>query len=710
MQSLVRGFVSQSLKMDPLEKVRRWKRSLDGYVSFRKAVLITLCCLAFILYVGPSIFSWLFLGSNRQKYHFYEEPPPSCINDKLGQLYHQDLAQFNAHIRHSPKLSPIPDGEEGDPFLEYVGNGHFGLAPPYASGASHWSDGDATDFGSEKSHDLHDASFYIRGGNQRVLRTRVNYKPVARLSVDRDFVPVRSQHTASVVSYLKGLIHTVDCNRVGASREQDFSVDNQVYAHRAIPHVLVQELKVTNPTSSDKLFNVERMGISGWEGTETKTAKIEAGDGGKQYFVVSGVVKLDDPFSGFSSSPFVRSSGLGAGSGNLRKSGRGRSDPMYSRVVVVAPVLDSTVVVGALKTHPITLITSIVHSEPLKLSDTKDPNLSRDIEKKALDSIKQAFGLTTDELRHTHRQVWKSLWTTGFGISHSMAEGAINGRQINATMYYVLSQAPTPLHSMGTSSQVKIELADSLSYSEGCYGSLPTLHETKNLWRLPDSLYSVNNVVQYWFLNLEVNGCHKLLSAGADGVVQAMVLSLVGLKFRQHHIELDANPKDLHRDYQIRRISYGNSTHLNISVFVNADNKAEIEVTLDRQNREYYACDAGCLDPPVKLSKETRRFPVKLTDPVTAVLYITSDYEHMRELKHTIHVKEVNDAPAHEHHVIELHKHGNKLGGLPMIFWVSIGSLIVIFHVFLFKMIWQEYCSGAPEKYRTRPRKYSDLK
>ena len=105
---------------------------------------------------------------------------------------------------------------------------------------------------------------------------------MARLSVDRDFVPVRSQHTASVVSYLKGLIHTVDCYRVGASREQDFSVDNQVYAHRAIPHVLVQELKVTNPTSSDKLFNVERMGISGWEGTETKTAKIEAGDGGKQ--------------------------------------------------------------------------------------------------------------------------------------------------------------------------------------------------------------------------------------------------------------------------------------------------------------------------------------------------------------------------------------------------------------------------------------------
>ena len=132
------------------------------------------------------------------------------------------------------------------------------------------------------------------------------------------------------------------------------------------------------------------------------------------------------------------------------------------------------------------------------------------------------------------------------------------------------------------------------------------------------------------------------MRAGADGVVQAMVLSLVGLKYRQHHLELDANPKDLHREYQVRRVSYGNETHLNISIALESDNKAVIEVTLDRKSQDYFACDAGCLDPPVKLSSsEVTRFPVKLTDPVTAVLYITSDYEHMMELKHTIHVKEV---------------------------------------------------------------------
>ena len=100
----------------------------------------------------------------------------------------------------------------------------------------------------------------------------------------------------------------------------------------------------------------------------------------------------------------------------------------------------------------------------------------------------------------------------------------------------------------------------------------------------------------------------------------------------------------MHRDYMMRRVSYGNATHLNISVVVGADNKAVMKVALDRQDKDYFACDAGCLDAPVQLSSSRSvDFPVKLTEPVTAVLYITSDYKHMQELKHTIHVKEVAD-------------------------------------------------------------------
>ena len=61
------------------------------------------------------------------------------------------------------------------------------------------------------------------------------------------------------------------------------------------------------------------------------------------------------------------------------------------------------------------------------------------------------------------------------------------------------------------------------------------------------------------------------MKAGADGVVQAMVLSLPGLKFSNQHLELAVHPKELHRDLFIRRLNYGNETHVNISVIVQVE-------------------------------------------------------------------------------------------------------------------------------------------
>lgn len=60
-------------------------------------------------------------------------------------------------------------------------------------------------------------------------------------------------------------------------------------------------------------------------------------------------------------------------------------------------------------------------------------------------------------------------------------------------------------------------------------------------------------------------------------------------------------PKDLHRDLLFHRLNYGNNTHVNISVIVDLDNKAVIRVSLDRNDRPYYACDAGCIDAPIAL-------------------------------------------------------------------------------------------------------------
>lgn len=88
-------------------------------------------------------------------------------------------------------------------------------------------------------------------------------------------------------------------------------------------------------------------------------------------------------------------------------------------------------------------------------------------------------------------------------------------------------------------------------------------------------------------------------------------------------------------------------------------------------------------------------FPVKLTDPLTSLLYIAADRDHLRELKHSIHVKEIGEAPAHEHHTIALHRYGHSLGGLPTFFWVTICFLIVVFHLFLGKLIYSEYFANG---------------
>lgn len=193
---------------------------------------------------------------------------------------------------------------------------------------------------------------------------------------------------------------------------------------------------------------------------------------------------------------------------------------------------------------------------------------------------------------------------------------------------------------------------------------------------------------------------NEILFSGASGVIQAMVLSFGGFRFSNQHLEFNIHPKFLHRDYLFRRINYGNMTHVNVSVTVREeDNKAVLEVALDRSDQSYYACDGGCLDTPIQLGPHKKLFPVKLTEPLTSILYITTDKQHMEDLRHAIHVKEVVEAPAHEHHLIALHKHGHL--GLPTLFWVSICAIIIIFHVFLIKLIVKEYCE-PPDKVRYR--------
>ena len=589
---------------DIVELGRRVKRSLDGYITYRKAAAILLILLVFFLYLGPGLVNWLLGGGRARSY----SPSGRCVADKLAR----SEAMLDARNGHT---------DRGD-FLSYIGNGYIGLSVS--------------------------ASSNINIKSKRTLSIPVHYKPLVSVSLDTS-AGVLEEEAVSVTDYIAGTVASTQCLTESGS-EQPVTVTSVVFTHRTMPGVLVQDIKIHNPGDRTVSLALERLGISQWDTAVSATKVIEHGDGGVKYSAVTGTVELADG----------RVVGVG----------------------VVTRRLGGSVEVSPRSTFTLHLVTGVSYSDQVDADRDEVERLRGEMEREATASVRTATALSWQKVLESHSEVWRKLWTSGFGISHSYAENAINGDRINATIYYVLSHSPTLLDSTLTSSSMRSELLGYLSYTEGCYSGIRTL-EARKLWTSLRYLLDVDTVVSYWLLNLEKNGCHNLVRAGADGVMQAIVLSLPGLKFSNHHLELNVHPKELHRDLTIRRVNYGNETHINISVHVMEDNKAAMFLSLDRRNKDYYACDAGCLDPPVKLGPESIQFPVKLTEPLTAILYVTTDHEHMNDLKHTIHVVEVGEAPAHESHVLELHRTGGT--GLHPLFWFTIAAIIIAFHLFLFR-------------------------
>ncbi|XP_068082340.1 uncharacterized protein KIAA2013 homolog [Anabrus simplex] len=605
--------------MELLEVMRRWKRTLDNYFTYRRAFLLVTIVFGLIFYLGPDFIHWLTKSKPS-----VEDIAERCLQERLNSFYF-DASEFNANVQHIPLKS------DEKPYLPYVGNGIFGLSLSF------------------------NTPLYIKVG--RTLGLPVPWHPIVQVNGDKTTI-----REAIVVHYLTGTAYRFQCFSSG------LFISYQYYAHRTMPSILVQDVKITNPTSENLELELEQLPSTKWPTAVSHIVTFPHGTGDREYVVTTGM--LDVP----------------------------HQDGYVLAVSIVSKKVTSSIEVKGRSSTTLQFITAVNYSEPI---EKEEYAVKKDIaEKQCMEKMRKALLKSRRHLQEDHVNVWQQLWSTGVFISYSKAANAINGDKINATMYYVLSQVTSPYYEEDTSKDRRTELGKSLVYAEGCYGGHHTL-EADNLWSDLASVKEANKTAAYWLLTLEKQGCHNLLKAGASGIIQAIVLSIGSLRFSNQHLEFNIHPKYLHRDFSFRRVSYGNSTHVNISVVVQEDNKAVLFVALDRSDRYYYACDAGCLDPPTRLGPMKKQFPVKLTDPVTAILYITHDTQHMEDLRHAIHVKEVAEAPAHEHHVIALHKHGHHLGGLPALFWVSICVLIVLFHMFLFKLIYNEYC-GSPEKYRNK--------
>lgn len=113
---------------------------------------------------------------------------------------------------------------------------------------------------------------------------------------------------------------------------------------------------------------------------------------------------------------------------------------------------------------------------------------------------------THTKFRRQHTNVWSNLWETGFQISTSLADNFINGDQINATIYAVLSQVRSYEFEVGSSEQFRKDILKSLAYAEGCYDSYHTL-QAGNLWKDMNNIREMNKIVNSWLLTLEKQVC-----------------------------------------------------------------------------------------------------------------------------------------------------------------------------------------------------------
>ncbi|XP_048374886.1 uncharacterized protein KIAA2013 homolog [Sphaerodactylus townsendi] len=481
---------------------------------------------------------------------------------------------------------------------------------------------------------------------------------------------------AAAVMLRDGAVHRARCVHMGpaasdgAAREC-VAVREEVLAHRGRPHLYLQRLAIVNPTERQVAFEV-----SG----PLSAASLTLGGGGAKTgskFVTS-VEKVGDR-------QFLLSSGR-----VLQPDGA-----KVVLVVVAAKKLVTRVQVVPKSQFEETLVSVVHTSEPIDVSQL-DETFSK-LREAAKREMLEVLRVRVEDLLQEHRKAWADLFISGVEMRKITDAHTPSSKTVNMTLYYVLSTTPAPLLEPLISSEEKEKMGATLNYADHCFSGHATMH-AETLW--PAHLPSVSQVLQLsdlWKLTLQKRGCRGLLAAGAHGLMQGMVLSFGGLQFTENHLQFQADPDVLHNSYSLRGIHY-NKDLINLAVLLDADGKPFLHVSVKFQEKpvQLYACEGGCSNEPVELTSELRghTFPVMVTQPITPLLYISTDLVHLQDLRHTLHLKAIL---AHEEHMAKQYP------GLPFLFWFSVASLITLFHLFLFKLIYNEYCGpGAKPLFRSK--------
>ncbi|XP_034074385.1 uncharacterized protein KIAA2013 homolog isoform X1 [Gymnodraco acuticeps] len=471
----------------------------------------------------------------------------------------------------------------------------------------------------------------------------------------------RAEVQATMLWFRKGAVLSVRCASPTESQSARdcVSIREEFVAHRSRPNVFLQRIHINNPSDRTVSLDVSSDNLPSGSKFSTSVEKLED----REIMLSSGRVPVE----------------------NNR----------MVLVVVVTKKLSSRIQVPAKVEHTENILSVVWTSEPIETSMLEETfSALREGAKKELGELLRA---SLEELVVDHQQAWMDLFISGVEMRKITDSHTPSSRTVNTTLYYILSSSPAPLLDRRLSGEERVRLESSLNYADHCFSGHATMH-AENLW--PERVSSAAQILQLvtlWTLTLQKRGCKVLVAAGAHGNMQAMALSFGGLQFTENHLQFQADPDVLHNSYALRGIHY-NQDLISLAVLLDAEGKPFLHVSVKQQEQpvKLYACEAGCLNEPVELTSEVKghTFPVMVTQPITPLLYISTDLRHLQDLRHTLHLKAIL---AHEEHM------ANRYPGLPFLFWFSVASLITLFHLFLFKLIYNEYCGpGAKPLFRSK--------
>ncbi|XP_033898313.3 uncharacterized protein KIAA2013 homolog isoform X2 [Acipenser ruthenus] len=470
---------------------------------------------------------------------------------------------------------------------------------------------------------------------------------------------VRSEGQAVMLWFRKGSVLSVRCLLMGPTQGDCVTLREEFIAHRSRPSLYLQRIHISNPTDRPATFEVASLTMSFGSKFLASVEKIEDQD-------------------------------------IMLSTGRVLTEKKQIVLVVVATKkMGSRLQVAAKSEFAENVLSVVYTSDPIDSSKLEE-TLSR-LRDGARREMGDLMRMSVEDLYQEHQQSWADLFISGVEMRKIMDAHTPSSDTVNTTLYYVLSTFTAPLLDKKISAEEREKLESSLNYADHCFSGHATMH-AENLW--PSQVSGVAHILQLvnlWNLTLQKRGCKALVAAGVHGVMQGMVLSFGGLQFTENHLQFQADPDVLHNSYSLRGLHY-NKDSINLAVLLDTEGKPFLHLSVKPQDKQVklYACEAGCMNEPVELTSEVKGhvFPVMVTQPITPLLYISTDLTHLQDLRHTLHLKAIL---AHEEHMAKQDP------GLPFLFWFSVASLITLFHLFLFKLIYNEYWGpGAKALFRSK--------